>query len=477
MANTYVDYTAGVNPENLRDFTIPFSYISYLHVKVKVNGVEKKVNGVENTDFTVVIVNQDKIVRFNSNLAVNDTVHIYRDSAATTALVDFENGSVLTESELDLAYLHNLYLSEENKEQKDLAEERAKARANHTGTQLASTISDFDAEVANNSAVTANTAKVTNATHTGDVTGDQALTIANNAVTSDKISDTDNNFNIQSDGKIGMGCLPQADEFSTATLAVNGAIETRRDRQTGTPEGGQLILRSEDDDGYRWNIDNWSRAAGDFGSILRVWRTAEADGSSGAVYLTINPANGYVNIGSGATANNALDVNGDINATSSYKINGNALLLDEDDMASNSATQAATQQSIKAYIDSLRYSSGWVSQDDSNPTRSVAAGATLGFNHNLGTTDVSVTVWAAEDSSGTGRSIQNSIVLYSSPTTSYFSRGVQASFGNENWVYVQLADAAYHFATTGGYIRKEWGTGTDSAGNARYSHIKVVVQA
>lgn len=35
-----------------------------------------------------------------------------------------------------------------------------KARANHTGTQAASTISDFDAEVANNSAVTANTAKV-----------------------------------------------------------------------------------------------------------------------------------------------------------------------------------------------------------------------------------------------------------------------------------------------------------------------------
>jgi len=463
MANTYVDYTAGVNPENLRDFTITFSYISYLHVKVKVNGSERN-------DFTVVIVNQNKIVRFNSNLTVNDAVHIYRDSAASETLVDFENGSVLTESELDLAYLHNLYLSEENKEQK--------AAASHSHT--AANITDFDTEVANNSAVTANTAKVTNATHTGDVTGDQALTIANNAVTSDKISDTDNNFNIQSDGKIGMGCLPQADEFSTATLAINGAIETRRDRQTGapgTPEGGQLILRSEDDDGYRWNIDNWSRAAGDFGSILRVWRTDEADGENGAVYLTINPANGYVNIGSGATANNALDVNGDINATSSYKINGNSLLLDEDDMASNSATQAATQQSIKAYIDSLRYSSGWVNQDDSNPTRSIAAGATLGFNHNLGTTDVSVTVWAAEDSSGTGRSIQNSIVLYSSPTTSYFSRGVQASFGNENWVYVQLADAAYRFATAGGYIRKEWGTGTDSAGNARYSHIKVVVQA
>ena len=80
-----------------------------------------------------------------------------------------------------------------------------KNRANHTGTQTASTISDFDTEVANNTAVAANTAKisytdsaavalntakVTNATHTGDVTGATALTIANGVVDSDKLSTT-----------------------------------------------------------------------------------------------------------------------------------------------------------------------------------------------------------------------------------------------------------------------------------------------
>ena len=80
-----------------------------------------------------------------------------------------------------------------------------KNRANHTGTQTASTISDFDTEVANNSAVAANTAKisytdaaavalntakVTNATHTGDVTGATALTIANGVVDSDNLSTT-----------------------------------------------------------------------------------------------------------------------------------------------------------------------------------------------------------------------------------------------------------------------------------------------
>ena len=40
-----------------------------------------------------------------------------------------------------------------------------------------------------NSEIAANTAKVTNATHTGEVTGSTALTIANNAVTTAKISD------------------------------------------------------------------------------------------------------------------------------------------------------------------------------------------------------------------------------------------------------------------------------------------------
>mgnify|MGYP003629778344 CR=1 FL=1 len=49
------------------------------------------------------------------------------------------------------------------------------ARANHTGTQAASTVSDFDTEVANNSAVTANTAK------TGITSGQASAITANTA--------------------------------------------------------------------------------------------------------------------------------------------------------------------------------------------------------------------------------------------------------------------------------------------------------
>jgi hypothetical protein len=64
-----------------------------------------------------------------------------------------------------------------------------RARVNHSGTQPASSISDFDTEVSNNSSVAANTAKDSNENHSGDVTGSTALTIANDAVTLAKMAD------------------------------------------------------------------------------------------------------------------------------------------------------------------------------------------------------------------------------------------------------------------------------------------------
>ena len=60
------------------------------------------------------------------------------------------------------------------------------APTSHSHT--ASDITDFDTEVSNNTSVAANTAKVTNATHTGDVTGATALTITNDAVTNAKLA-------------------------------------------------------------------------------------------------------------------------------------------------------------------------------------------------------------------------------------------------------------------------------------------------
>ncbi len=58
------------------------------------------------------------------------------------------------------------------------------------GQLLAIAISDFDAAVSANADVTANSAKVTNANHTGDVTGDTLLTIALGAVDINNLSAT-----------------------------------------------------------------------------------------------------------------------------------------------------------------------------------------------------------------------------------------------------------------------------------------------
>jgi hypothetical protein len=60
--------------------------------------------------------------------------------------------------------------------------------ADLTGTKTAAFISDFSTAVAATASVTANTAKVSNATHTGDVTGATALTIATDAVDNTKLA-------------------------------------------------------------------------------------------------------------------------------------------------------------------------------------------------------------------------------------------------------------------------------------------------
>lgn len=101
-----------------------------------------------------------------SNPAINDITDISITSVAENEVLAYDSGS-------------STWINQ-------TPAEAGLAAASHTHT--ASDITDFDAEVANNSAVTANTAKVTNATHTGDVTGATALTIANDVVTNAKLA-------------------------------------------------------------------------------------------------------------------------------------------------------------------------------------------------------------------------------------------------------------------------------------------------
>ena len=102
MANTYVDYTATASQT---DFAFSFSYLKAEHVKVEINGVDTAA-------FTLVTSPANKVV-LNSGATAGQVVRVRRNSQPDTNLVDFVNGSVLTETELDFAYQHNRFLNEE----------------------------------------------------------------------------------------------------------------------------------------------------------------------------------------------------------------------------------------------------------------------------------------------------------------------------------------------------------------------------
>ena len=107
MANTYVDYTAVAAQT---DYNFSFEYLRDEHVKVKVNGSEV-------TNFTIVTSPTPTKIRFNAAPAAGAAIKIYRDSRGDfSPLVDFVDGSILTENELDEGYKHNLFLSQEASE-------------------------------------------------------------------------------------------------------------------------------------------------------------------------------------------------------------------------------------------------------------------------------------------------------------------------------------------------------------------------
>jgi hypothetical protein len=102
MANTYVDYIATAGQT---DFAFSFPYLEDEHIQVLIDGVET-------SNFTISLSPATKVV-LNTGATSGQVVRVRRNSDPSVNLVDFVNGSVLTESDLDRAYQHNRYLNEE----------------------------------------------------------------------------------------------------------------------------------------------------------------------------------------------------------------------------------------------------------------------------------------------------------------------------------------------------------------------------
>ena len=398
MAITYVDYTA---TGGQTDFDFTFPYLEDEHVKVEINGADT-------TDFTIVASPSTKVV-LDSGATAGDKVRVRRRSAPNQNLVDFVNGSVLTESELDLAYRHNRYLSEEIAELNDQSLQKEAGgtewdalglRIQNVGTATDTTdavtkiyLDNKVAQVSSGATQpplkwvfsatsgTNNTYTVTGAEVLGDtayevsidglikeptveytvdpdtdtltiipnMTGGEDIVViqrgfgvavagtvgtnslvdgsvtnaklASGAVTSDKISTTDTNFNVQSDGKVGIGTASP----SKGIEIVNKQGILIRETQGLVDNQMPLISSSIADrlDHTDWGIaiktvvENISNGYG-----IAFW-TRNAYNGTFSEKLRINE-DGYVGI-LNTTPQYPLDVTGDLNITGDYKVNGTNL--------------------------------------------------------------------------------------------------------------------------------------------------------
>lgn len=139
-------------------------------------------------------------------------------------------------------------------------------------------------------------------------------------------------------------------------------------------------------------------------------------------------------------------------------------IKDEDNMASDSATALATQQSIKAYVDTEltnivnKYSSSW--------TNSLTNGGTYTFTHNLGTDELVITAYMATSSAGANI---KQIVMDTNDAagSSDFARGGIITNVSSTTLELQLGALGWtYFNSSGSKASGNWGT--------TYTHIKIV---
>lgn len=127
-------------------------------------------------------------------------------------------------------------------------------------------------------------------------------------------------------------------------------------------------------------------------------------------------------------------------------------IKDEDAMTSNSATALATQQSIKAYVDTQvaastvsKYSTGW---QNSIGSVTVADGSTHTITHNLGTTNVQVAVYVNSSASDSGAKSVGEFFNGFSSTSGY---GMQITSLSNNSLVLQLgSNGTFEMGSSGG---------------------------
>lgn len=137
MSLTYVQYVAD---GNTAEFEVPFPFANRTHVKVAINGA---------TPIYPVRWVGDSRIALADNFAAGSLIEVWRETPLSERLVDFQNGSVLTEEELDLAINQVFYIQQELKERYDRGLGSAVTRVATNGGVVSVDPDDVIAELAN----------------------------------------------------------------------------------------------------------------------------------------------------------------------------------------------------------------------------------------------------------------------------------------------------------------------------------------
>ena len=159
------------------------------------------------------------------------------------------------------------------------------------------------------------------------------------------------------------------------------------------------------------------------------------------------------------------------NTTGSTTTPTNVAILDEDAMTSNSDTALATQQSIKAYVDNevstinstisgvpSKYTEAWT---NSIGGVSIANQAVVTITHNLGTTDVTWTMYANTSASDIGAASIHGHDIFTSGRFGALVKNLTS-----NTITFELAQNGYSTAN---------GFGASNTQNFAGSYVKVVI--
>ena len=104
MANSYIEYTSGLTATT---YSVPFNFLSIDDVNVK------GYDGTTWSDLTVASRDASaKTVTLDVAPSAYQKIRVWRNTG-TTQLVDFQNGSRLSESDLDTAYQQGLFVAQE----------------------------------------------------------------------------------------------------------------------------------------------------------------------------------------------------------------------------------------------------------------------------------------------------------------------------------------------------------------------------